>query len=741
MKLQRFVIGLVLAALVLSCASQAIAQTLVDRVPDDALIYLGWQGTDTLGPAYEKSKLKQFVEHSAIPELFQKTIPELIERQSNHEPGKAEDVKTATSFFKIVAQHPMAFFAGAFAAKAGDVQPTFGLICQADADKDLLLAVFTTIAAENKDETFPLKVVSDGPFVALFGGYDAEQELTVHPTKNLGATAKFIAAKAHLAKDPAVVLYFDAAKILSRVDVMLKQEKDEQASIMWSRVKETAGLNGLKRFAYSAGFVGQDWTSQSFMDAPAPRTGLLKLLEPAPIDPALMARIPADATSASIRQFDFAQLIDTAKTITTAANPEAGQQFQQGLGFIALTLGRRLDTELLAPLGAQWAVYGAPELGDGQITSMVIANKLDDPKLAKAAWGDLAFAISNTVPNLVRKNMNVVITPKADAKSLPGTTVFSWQIGATPWAPGFVVKDDFIYFSGNPDTLVKAAKSPAGKFETNPKFTQLIKTLNAPAYSTLSFDDLASAAKTKTEELNQNWAALVDSALGAGVELPTKFLPSLEDVLPLLSPSCSTSWADEKGFYSVERSPFPLSSLLYGYSGADQMTTVGVSALGISILLPALYKARETANRVKAMANLRQIGMGCILFANENKDAAPADLGSLLAEGLTVDVFVSPSGETKVPDNIRDGKIEQQAAWVNANSDFAYVKPAGKMAGVAPDKPLAYEKVGIRGRDGINILYGDGHVEFLVMSKAVELIQQSTGAKPVEYKKPAKAGK
>jgi prepilin-type processing-associated H-X9-DG protein len=372
---------------------------------------------------------------------------------------------------------------------------------------------------------------------------------------------------------------------------------------------------------------------------------------------------------------------------------------------------------------------------------MVIANKLDDPKLAKAAWGDLAFAISNTVPNIVRKNLKVVVTPKADEKALPGATVFSWQIGASPWAPGFVVKDDFIYFSGNPESLVKAAKLPAAKFEANAKFAKLIETMGAPAYSGLSFDDLAESAETKTKAIDETWSMVIDRARAAGLELPAKLLPSLEEVKPLLSPAGSASWADEKGFYSVERSPFPLSSLAYGYSGADQMTTVGASALGISVLLPSLNKARETANRVKGASNLKQIGMGCMMYAADNNGAAPADLGVLLPQGLTVDVFVSPSSDTKVPDNIRDGTLEQQAAWVKENSDFVYVKPANKVADAGPDMPLAYEKVGIHGHDGINILYGDGHVEFQQMKTATDIIQQSTGAKPVEFKRPTKAGK
>jgi prepilin-type N-terminal cleavage/methylation domain-containing protein len=102
-----------------------------------------------------------------------------------------------------------------------------------------------------------------------------------------------------------------------------------------------------------------------------------------------------------------------------------------------------------------------------------------------------------------------------------------------------------------------------------------------------------------------------------------------------------------------------------GFTLVELLVVIGIIALLIAILLPALSKARTSAQRTACMTNVRQIWMGINLYCNENQDWYPTS--AYAADGV---------GYVQYPDdwiwwqqpsrNVDDSPI---ANYLNASGD------------------------------------------------------------------------
>jgi prepilin-type processing-associated H-X9-DG protein len=700
------------------------AQSLADRVPGDAVIYAGWKGTDDPGAGYAQSHLKAMVDASNVDQLLHLTIPQIIAKYGGVDPQVGEVLRVLNTVGAAAWQHPSALYIGKLQAANGGSPPHALLLCRAGADAAALRAELEKLLQQNP-APMPTSVTSIGDLVVLAIDYQPnELKLpTGHDGQSLAENPAFKTTLAELGPDPVLVGYLDAAAVVSFVDQISKQPDSAQSMAKWPEMRDRLGLNELKQIAFSSGFDGKDWGTSVFVGCPEPRKGLLTAMDTQPLPDALLQTIPEGSVLAGAGRGDLAKTVEGLRSAVTAFDAQIGQQVDGVFSMASQTVGVDIQQELLPAFGQEWAYYVDPATGGKSMSSVAVINHLSDPAKTQATFAKFQAGLE-----------------KLAADQLPGkgiTIAFhKVKIGdvevnylAVPLiTPSWTIQGEYLCMGLYPQVVASAAAQIGHKSKsilTNKDFLALRTRLGGPAASSFQFMD----ERAMAPEGYAGWRAIASLDQIAnifGVDAPPAMMPPLDLLISHLSAGGQFAYADARGLHVRALTSFPGADLLA--SDPSSMST-GQSAMMMGVMLPALQKARDQARRVKSMSNLKQIGLAAMIYSNDQKDGTfPATLGDMLPQvENSANVFIDPRRESAPPPP--GLSKEDLAKWVNEHSDYIWLGKGKKAATLGADHVLAYEKLE-GATDGINILYGDGHVEFVQIDAARQQIDNARQANP-----------
>jgi prepilin-type processing-associated H-X9-DG protein len=710
----------VLAAAVLASAAQVRAGALDDRVPQEAIAYFGWAGSDALQAQYAGSNLKGVIEASAIKDFINKTLPKLIDRAAAQEPNAPKVIGKLESGLGIAWRHPAAFyFCPVDFANPQKPQFRLGLICDAGTDAKALNDLLKEALAQvPPNQDVPVHLTQDGNTVMLTVGKD-DSAADLKKDGGLAAAAAYKAAMGNVkppAGTPAMAAYVDVTKIVAMINDALAKIPDAPAEIKQKvpLALDVAGITGLTQVAMVSGFDGKGWSDQSFVGMAGPRKGLLALLDSTPISDGLLTLVPKDAAAFAAWKLDLLKIFNEVRTGIGKVDAPTQQQVDAAIGAANKAIGLNIEKDILAPLGEEWVLYQAPLSDQGGNSPALVSHLKDGATFAKTLAA--AEKMYNDVPG---------VPVKIEKLTTAKTEVSTFALGAVSVA--WAVKNDMLYVSslnGIGGAIRQVENKAPSILESD-----LYKTARATLPANVKPMSIAYSNPAKLyPELRGTLVGYIPLIREqAGIDLPMNLLPETADIVQFLTPTIGITWMDANGAHGMGKSAFPGADLL----GGQQMgpsSVVAVGALGAAVALPALGRARQLAGGQAAVvaapvnvdaANLRGISQSTLVYAMDHKDALPDDLARLVAEGMlsprqlvsrragTTPLEMTPELEKLAKDD-----FAKFAATLAAHCDFIYLGK-GLKAETNEDVIVAYEKPGRNTPDGLNVAFQDGHAEFV----------------------------
>ncbi|MEM9374365.1 MAG: hypothetical protein AAGA55_12055, partial [Planctomycetota bacterium] len=273
-----------------------------------------------------------------------------------------------------------------------------------------------------------------------------------------------------------------------------------------------------------------------------------------------------------------------------------------------------------------------------------------------------------------------------------------------PLDPAWTILNGKLVIALSPDSLSAAIDQMRGADTSvldNPLFQRAVGArMPDGRVASLSFTDAPRLAKR-----GYGLTKMLLAAVANGVRSPANpdrvnfgLMPAYHEFTRGIEPSGTISWWDGEDlwYHSVgDRSVTVQAAALAG-SFAD-VQAVFVPAFAAGVMLPALGRARQTAQELKGATQVRSLAQAALVYATNNKDRGPESVEVLIEQGyITRDLLSSPLGPAI--DGGPDVVLRTDRPDMAASFDANFI--------IAVDRAML-----VNGHPTVNVAFADSHAE------------------------------
>jgi len=716
MHLRRFLPASVLGLLLLAGTFTASAQPLADRLPDSTIVYLGWSPSASMQTTAAAKMLADERILAPWRKLFQDEVLGIAdspegERISDHLPLLLMDAAQCEGCFALLEIKPV--------QGKSRFNPQSVLMLDLGAKRKSFEEHFKPLQKRMKDRMGDrLKMMKlqnswvffkpdregkpritwgfVGDTFVMFFGDGAEDFIPKlikgNPEKPLKTAPAFVDSVGKIPGESVFTTYLDpkATLVLARTMLTDRANVDLVGLLgQWDKLLEEFGFANIKAIAEKTAIEDKQFVTRSLVRFDGAAKGLLALAATPAVDEEMLKVVPADAMVVAAARFDLAKTYEQIKTsVTNVVGDDAKQGFAQ-LEQAAEGFGLPVK-DVLGPIGDQWVIYNAQSHGGFALTGWTLVGTIrDGEKFAKAL---------RTVRTLVTRGMGEgAHGPKIRSFVADGVTIEFLEAGRLSFpfqAAWAVVGDKFVIglFPQLVEDAVRQINKPQKSILDNPAFVAARqRTGGGGPLVYLSGPDVVSnlyPIGLVFMQIMLSWDSPFRENDDAQHETAADLIPSMKRLLDFVGHDAVSVKQTPDGLLKTRTVANPLLSPL---------AWIDSPVVWLAIGIPSLTAADDAADRNKSLTNMRQIGQAMFLYANDNKDAFPPDLATLIkSQNLDNELLKSPYGPAK------DGK------------DVIYLHIAGMTTKTAtPDTLVAYDAAALEQEDGTAVLYGDGHVDWV----------------------------